>query len=236
MTLRGRAALAGAVATVGCTLAAPADVRASRPQGIDVSQFQGSIDWTTVHNPTTSGGGGKDFVFIRATRGGTTGVGSSGGTTGTGACRYDDPSFAGNIAGAHAAGMLAGPYHFARVDRYDPLDPMGLSGNLSSPEDEANHFLQIAGAYMAPGYLRPVLDLETGNSNTSKTQRTDWVTRFMNTIVAANGRGATPLIYGPSSYARDELNSSVNVCDLWLTRPNASSDSQTGDRITPTGV
>jgi GH25 family lysozyme M1 (1,4-beta-N-acetylmuramidase) len=132
------AAVAATTATMATMVCLPV-AWAVRPEGIDVSQFQGSVDWTTVHAPAGGGGGGKDFVFIRATRGGTIGVGSSGGLSGTGACRYDDPSFSGNIAGAKAAGMLAGTYHFARADRYDPSDPNGLAGNLSSPEDEANH-------------------------------------------------------------------------------------------------
>jgi autotransporter-associated beta strand protein len=225
MTRRGKSAALAAAAVAACPSLA---LFAARPEGIDVSEFQGTVDWNTVH--TT---GGKDFVFIRATRGGTTGVGSNGGLNGTGACRYDDPRFSGNIAGAKAAGMLAGTYHFARADRYDPADPTGLTGNFSSPEDEARHFLEIAGAYMKPGYLRPVLDLESGNNNTNAAQLSDWVVRFMNTIVA--NKGVTPLIYVNTNFAFNEVNSSVAVYDLWLARPSASSDSQNGDPVTPIG-
>ena len=213
----------------------PSIARADRPEGIDASQFQGNVNWVTVHAPKASGGGGKDFAIIRSTRGGTTGVGGSGGTTGTGAGRYDDPSFSGFMSAAKSAGMIIGPYHFSRVDRYDPLDPNGTSGNLSSPEDEARHFLEIAGPYMKVGYLHPMLDLEAGATNTTPAQMSDWVNRFVNTIVLAKGINAQPSIYLNTSYATSEVDTSVNYLTLWLARPSTASDSQNGDPITPNG-
>jgi len=100
--------------------------------------------------------GQRRFVFIRATRGGTTGVDQpqgtpGGGTSSTLSRRYDDPRFVQNITRAVAAGMLAGPYHFARPD---------VAGNTGA--DEADHFTQMAGAWMRPGYLMPICDLEAG--------------------------------------------------------------------------
>jgi len=102
--------------------------------------------------------GHRVFVFLRATRGGTTGVDQPQGTPGGGnlstlARRYDDPRFVQNLVRATAAGMHLGPYHFARPD---------VAGNTGT--DEANHFIQMAGAWMRPGYLVPVFDLEAGQS------------------------------------------------------------------------
>jgi lysozyme len=59
--------------------------------GIDVSKYQGDIDWQAVH------GGGIQFAFIKATEG---------------ADRVD-PKFLQNWQGAKAAGVKRGAYHFA---------------------------------------------------------------------------------------------------------------------------
>ncbi|MGF6356461.1 lysozyme [Paenibacillus sp. 4624] len=61
-------------------------------QGIDVSRYQGNIDWAKVK------ASGMTFVFIKATEGRT----------------YVDPNFQRNVNGALAAGMLVGTYHFFR--------------------------------------------------------------------------------------------------------------------------
>ncbi|MEL7093140.1 MAG: GH25 family lysozyme [Pseudomonadota bacterium] len=59
-------------------------------QGIDVSKYQGKIDFGAVKAAD------KSFVFVKATEG-DTGV---------------DPSFASNIAASRAAGLMTGAYHF----------------------------------------------------------------------------------------------------------------------------
>ena len=65
---------------------------ASTVQGIDVSEFQGSIDWNAVH------GSGRGFAIARV-------------SDGTG---HSDPTFATNWAGIKAAGMVRGVYQFFR--------------------------------------------------------------------------------------------------------------------------
>ncbi|MFP5288949.1 MAG: glycoside hydrolase family 25 protein [Thermoanaerobaculia bacterium] len=59
-------------------------------QGIDVSHFQGVVDWQKVAQA------GMSFAFAKATEGIT----------------YTDPQFAANWAGIRAAGLLRGAYHF----------------------------------------------------------------------------------------------------------------------------
>lgn len=88
------AVLALTVAVAGCTdlptgSALPTD---SEIDGIDVSHWQGAIDWRAVR------GGGVDFAFIKATEGAT----------------YADPEFARNWAGAGDAGVMRGAYHYFR--------------------------------------------------------------------------------------------------------------------------
>ena len=68
-------------------------------KGLDVSHYQGSIDWTAVHNA------GYNFAFVKAT----------GGTS------YDDPDFAQNINNGYAAGMKLGAYHFAYPASDNPI-------------------------------------------------------------------------------------------------------------------
>ncbi|MGG4216558.1 GH25 family lysozyme, partial [Paenibacillus alvei] len=59
-------------------------------QGIDVSRYQGKIDWKAVKAD------GISFAFIKASQG----------------QRYVDPTFTTNAKGARAAGVLLGAYHF----------------------------------------------------------------------------------------------------------------------------
>ena len=88
-----------AAAVVGLLLAAacgdlptgPGPVDGPLP-GIDVSHWQGAIDWDGV------AGDGVEFAFIKATEGGD----------------YTDPRFAANWAGARQAGVVRGAYHFFR--------------------------------------------------------------------------------------------------------------------------
>lgn len=61
-------------------------------EGVDVSHYQGMIDWSRVASA------GKSFAFIKATEG-------------TG---YVDSSFRKNWEGTQAAGILRGAYHFFR--------------------------------------------------------------------------------------------------------------------------
>jgi GH25 family lysozyme M1 (1,4-beta-N-acetylmuramidase) len=67
-------------------------------EGIDVSNWQGTIDWAKVR------GAGKRFVIAKATEG----VG------------FKDPSYERNKSGAMAQGIAFGAYHFARPEN-DPV-------------------------------------------------------------------------------------------------------------------
>jgi lysozyme len=62
----------------------------SNVQGIDVSHFQGVVDWQQVAKA------GMSFAFAKATEGIT----------------YVDPQFSTNWAGIKAAGLVRGAYHF----------------------------------------------------------------------------------------------------------------------------
>src|SRR5438067_5412385 len=119
---------AAALLGVGSTVFAQ-----QRVLGADISYWNcgstsdgiSQANWDTAYSS-----GARVFVFHRATRGGTTGVDQpqgtpGGGTTATLSHRYDDPRFVQNISRATSAGMVAGPYHFARPD---------VSGNTGTDE------------------------------------------------------------------------------------------------------
>src|SRR5262249_42517331 len=134
---------------------------AQRVTGLDVSAWQGNLsqaNWNTIH--TTDG---RDFAFIRSSRGGTTGYynqNDSDNSDGlnTLSQRYDDPYFVQNINRATAAGVYAGSYHFGRMDII--ASTLNANGIPNNGTDEANHFIEMAGAWMRPGYLLPVFDFE----------------------------------------------------------------------------
>ncbi|HXI79378.1 MAG TPA: GH25 family lysozyme [Verrucomicrobiae bacterium] len=89
-TLASGATGAGSGAGAGATT----DATITRLEGIDVSHWQGTIDWTKV------AASGKAFAIIKATD----------------SYDYTDPMYATNHAQAKAAGMWTGAYHFARPD------------------------------------------------------------------------------------------------------------------------
>ena len=101
---RGLAAAAGVLIAAAATLlgavpaqAAPAShqrpaITPSGLPGIDVSHYQGSIDWNAVKS------GGIQFAYIKATEGTST----------------TDSAFGTNYPAAHDAGVIRGAYHFAR--------------------------------------------------------------------------------------------------------------------------
>jgi GH25 family lysozyme M1 (1,4-beta-N-acetylmuramidase) len=103
-------------------------------KGVDVSNWNGSINWTKV------AAAGYGFAFGKATEGTT----------------FIDSTYTTNRNGSEAAGLAFGAYHFAR--------PSGgsIAAATASGIAQADYFLATAGPQ--PGELPPVLDLEkTGN-------------------------------------------------------------------------
>jgi GH25 family lysozyme M1 (1,4-beta-N-acetylmuramidase) len=220
----------------------------NRVLGLDVSAWQSSISqttWNNIHNVND-----RDFVFIRSSRGGTTGYynqndASNNQGKNTLSQRYDDPYFVQNITRATNAGMLAGAYHFARPDIIESTQNSG--GIANSGADEADHFIQMAGAWMRPGYLLPVLDLEAGDSLRTSNQLAQFSIDFANRIY--DQMGIRPAVYTNGNYANilQDASSSLRgqlltaIPTLWSARwPNQSNPNaipiQTGhpkDTYTP---
>ena len=132
---RGRLGLlAVSIALTALVSASASDAATSRAKGVDVSNWNGAINWTKVAHA------GYRFAFAKATEG----------------TAYTDKTYTTNRNGSEGAGLVFGGYHFAR--------PTGrnLAAATASAIKQANHFLAVAGPQ--PGELPPVLDLEaTGN-------------------------------------------------------------------------
>src|SRR5688500_10612133 len=135
-----RLALSLAAAAAVSTLLPSVSSAQDRVLGLDVSYWQGEISQTGWNTAFSDSGGERKFVFIRSSRGGTTGLDQpqgtpDGGTTATLFHRYDDPRFVQNITRATNAGLMTSAYHFALPD---------IATNTGT--DEANHFIEAAGA------------------------------------------------------------------------------------------
>jgi GH25 family lysozyme M1 (1,4-beta-N-acetylmuramidase) len=129
------ACVVAVVALAASTFAGASGATATtRAKGIDVSNWNGTINWTKVANA------GYRFVIGKATESTT----------------FNDSTYAANRSESETAGLVFGAYHFAR--------PSGrtLAAATASAIAQADHFLGFATPQ--PGELPPVLDLEaTGN-------------------------------------------------------------------------
>ena len=112
------------IARTSCLLAvvasllvlSPATARAAPTlPGIDVSQWQQTIDWSKV------AGAGMRFAIARATKG----------------QHYIDPTFQTNVDGARAEGIVVGAYHRATPSG-------GANANTTDARAEADHYLDVA--------------------------------------------------------------------------------------------
>ena len=174
--------------------------------GIDVSKWQGTINWNSVE------GDGIDYAFVKATEG----------------VNYVDNYFHTNMQGATAAGVYVGPYHFTRLESLNGVPFTSYSGGAFAPGSdpyvdavsEANDFLDAIMPYYDTGlYLPPVADVESfpdfGNSALEKEFTSNWVQLFSDTINDTLGR--RPIIYTGKYSANTRFSSAVaSSHELWL--------------------
>lgn len=169
--------------------------------GVDVSTFQGTVNWNSMKSA------GVEFGFAKATEG----------------VDFTDTRFVQNMNGARAAGVPIGPYHYGRPDSFE--------GTLADPVkidaiNEANDFVDAIEPFYNdyPGaYLRPVLDVEelpsTAEINTVSEQRSylsDWINDFASVVV--DRLGVEPIIYLNANYANNYVDSTIADYDLWIAR------------------
>ena len=129
--------------------------------GVDVSYWEPKVDWRSLRAQ------GFRFALIRA-------------TSGTG---YVDPKFSEHWAGAGAAGILRGAYHY-------------LFGGEDARK-QAELFIDTVGA--DKGELPPIVDLEDKfNENVPNRKLMQTCKAFLDIIEPAFGR--TPMVYSRKTY------------------------------------
>ena len=153
---------------------APVGAAAKPKRGIDVSRFQGEINWEWV------GGTNVEFAWVQASRG----EGEDCAVV-PDRCGPDE-FYAANYAGATGAGLRVGAYHRAFA---------GGGGRKATKRDarrEANVFIAVVGE-LREGDLLPALDVETPFGGLSKKGVRRWIRAWLDRV--RRKLGAKPVIY-----------------------------------------
>ncbi len=156
----------------------PTTADAGRVRGIDVSRFQGTIDWQRVAQTKT------EFVFAQASRG-------SGGdcTVAPESCGADG-YYADNLEGAREGGLPVGPYHRAFASG-------GTRARAKADaRTEAGVFIRAVNA-AGDFDLRPVLDVETPFKRLDADRLRLWIRVWLQKV--ERRLGIKPMIYSNAS-------------------------------------
>ena len=158
--------------------------------GIDVSHWQGTVNWSKVK------AAGISFVFIRCSY-----------TSLKSFNLHTDPKFTANVTAAAAAGLKVGVYHYSGAT------------SATEAKKEANYVLKVIKPYKSKITLPVMFDYEPGArvtanyKKTSKTTRTKYATTFCN---AAKAAGYTSGVYCSTSWFPDYFNiSSLSSYSNW---------------------
>ena len=149
-------------------------------QGIDVSKYQGDINWGAVKNS------GVDFAMIR--------LGYRGMQAGT---LQLDSQFTNNIEGAHAAGVQIGIYFFTQAV------------NTAEAEEEAQYVIDWLSQYPDYVSYPVIIDIEAAagsrldNAGLTANEKTAICRTFCEKIQRA---GYTASIYSNKNYLETQLN------------------------------
>ena len=163
-------------------------LKTTEQKGIDVSKWNGTIDWNAVANA------GIDFAIIR--------VGYRGYSAGT---LVEDPYFKQNIAGATKAGIKVGIYFFTQaITEAEAVEEASMAISLV-----AGYQLQL------PIYF-DTEDVD-GNGRADKMSvvaRTSITKAFCETVKNA---GYVPGVYASTSWYNNQLNASeLAGYDIWV--------------------
>ncbi|MGN1299276.1 MAG: GH25 family lysozyme [Candidatus Scatovivens sp.] len=164
----------------------------NRLSGIDVSKYQGNIDWAKVKSS-----GKVDFAMIR--------TGYRGYTVGN---ISEDVQFLNNIKGAYNNGIKVGIYFYSSAI------------NETEAIEEANYVLNLINKYGVSNYISYpiVIDVEdfegTRNYNLTVQERTNIVKAFCNTIKNA---GFKPMVYSYTYFLENKLYmDQLTEYDTWI--------------------
>ncbi|MFL5907791.1 MAG: glycoside hydrolase family 25 protein [Solirubrobacterales bacterium] len=172
------AALLALVALLAAGATAGPAGAGTRAMGIDVSRFQGAIDWASV------AGSGVRFAFVQASRGSGTDC-----TVKPAQCGAD-PYFAANRAAAESVGIRVGAYHRAFATGGTTAD-----ARTDALAESDVFLLQVSSLHS--GELVPVLDVESPFTGMTPTTLRTWIRVFVKRVTKRLGR--KPMIYTNAS-------------------------------------
>jgi GH25 family lysozyme M1 (1,4-beta-N-acetylmuramidase) len=144
-------------------VAAPnlASPSSSSLSGLDVSSYQGNVNWAQV------AAAGAQFAYAKATEG----------------TYYTNPYFAQQDTGSYGAGLVRGAYHFA--------NPSNSSGAAQADYFAANGGAWSADNQTLPGALDIEYDPYGSECyGLTDSQMVDWIASFLNEYHAVTGRWA----------------------------------------------
>ncbi len=160
-------------------------------KGIDVSVFQGDIDWKKVAKS------GIDFAIIKA---------GQGHSVSSNAYLFEDRYFKNNITEAYKNGIKCGVYYYVTATTVDEA------------KTEANHFLKLIKPYRNKISLWAVADVEDVTpakfcGTVEKEILTDLVLEFCRTLKAG---GFEPMLYTNRDYLKNHLDfARLDKIPLW---------------------
>lgn len=153
--------------TIDAAVPAAGDWRPAGIQGMDVSSWQGNVDWNRAWAQ------GSKFAYAKATEG-------------TG---YKNPNFNQQYKGSYDVGMVRGAYHFALPNASSAVDQANYfvnnGGGWSADGKTLPPLLDIE--------YNPYPSLGNTCYDMSQAQMVNWVKAFSNQVKARTGR--TPMIY-----------------------------------------
>ena len=155
-------------------------------RGIDVSTYQGDINWAQVKAD------GIDFAFIKASQGRSVSNASL--------RNFEDSKFAQNIVNANRWGIRVGVYHYL------------TAWNVREAMQEAEYFLSVIAPYRSFIDLWAAVDVEDSRSPKDKTLMAQIVNTFCSRVEAD---GYRPMVYTNPDWLTNKLGS-VSHWDLWL--------------------
>lgn len=126
--------------------------------GIDVSHYQGTINWTQVS------ASGKTFAYIKATEG----------------VSYTDPTYTTYLTNGSSAGVIMGSYHFARPETNSAIDEANYYLSVATSSIGTNRLppaLDLEDPPSGPGLT----------SYFSGAALTSWAQTWMTTVYNATG-------------------------------------------------
>lgn len=155
-------------------------------KGIDVSTYQGSINWSAVK------ASGIDFAIVKATQGRAVSSNSY---------LFTDRQFANNVTGAHDVGLKVGVYHYLTAK------------TVKEAQTEAQHFIDTTAPYKPRIELWAAVDVEEDKYLPRNKKTLSAIVDAFCAYVEAEGY--RPMVYTNPNYLTWRLER-IPDRDLWL--------------------